>query len=44
MNISHIEWIDTDSSGDWSDGDKLDNFETFDGSPLMMRYEVKYLD
>ena len=44
MNISHIEWIDTDSSGNWSDGDKLDNFETFDGSPLMMRYEVKYLD
>jgi hypothetical protein len=42
MNISQIDWIDNDKSGDWSDGDELDNYQTYDGSPLMMYYEVTY--
>lgn len=43
-NIASIDWIDTDNSGDWSEGDKLDNWQTYDGTSLMVRYEIVYLD
>ena len=43
-NIASIDWIDVDNSGDWSEGDELDNWETYNGTPLMVRYEIKYLE
>lgn len=43
-NISGMDWIDVDGSGDWTEGDKLDNWTTYDGSGLMMKYEIEYVD
>lgn len=43
-NMATVRWIDTDKSGTWTFGDILTDHTTYDGTPLMMRYEVTYLD
>lgn len=43
-NMATVKWIDTDNSGTWTKGDELEDFTTYDGTSLMMRYEVTYLD
>ena len=43
-NMATVKWIDKDNSGTWTYGDALEDHTTYDGTPIMMRYEVTYLD
>ncbi len=43
FNIAKFGWIDNNKNGIINAGETY-NWETYDGSPLMMKYEIKYLD
>jgi hypothetical protein len=43
VNFNTLDWIDSDSSGTWTDGDDLDNWTAVAGKTTMVDFDVQYL-